>query len=314
MEELCRAPVLLVIFNRPENTQHVFNQIKAAKPKKLYIAADGPRPGNPNDTILCRQARQVVNQVDWNCKVTTLFREENIGCGLGVSSAISWFFEQEDEGIILEDDCLPELSFFRFCSELLTKYKEDEEIYLISGTKRQNEIPWSSSGYFFSNYPVTWGWATWRRAWQKFNFEIPDVDRTFASGSLDHIFQSKKEKFYWKKKMKMIEKEKKNIWDYQWRFAIWKNKGIGITPNTNLIINLGFVNSATHTFLNDSFRQPSKSSSLSFPLDNPNKVVDRKADMLIFKNSFSHSPQRLYRLLQENGIKRILKYSLAKLL
>lgn len=309
------TPILLLIFNRPEITLQVFNQIKAVKPQYLYVAADGPRPGRPDDIIACSQTREIINQVGWPCEVKTLFRNENLGCGLAVSSAINWFFEQVEEGIILEDDCLPDVSFFPFCSELLTKYKEDKDVYLISGMNRQNGIMRGNASYYFSNYTVTWGWASWRRAWSKYSFDMPDAEEQFSNRNLDLAFQSVNEKKYWRNKIINLQTEKvKSTWDYQWRFAIWRNKGIGITPNVNLVINLGLRNSSTHTFLKDSRREPSAVLAVRFPLLHPPKIVDRIADLYTYKNAFSHSPTRIIRLINENGIISIIKYIFSMLL
>jgi hypothetical protein len=307
------TPILFLIFNRPDTAQEVFNQIKKIKPRYLYVCADGPRVGREDDKINCKLARAIIDQVDWECEVKTLFRDENLGCGFGVCSGISWFFEQVEEGIILEDDCLPDPSFFQFCSELLTRYKEDESIYLISGTNMQNGINRGQASYYFSNYPVTWGWASWRRAWKYFVYDIPHFNRLFESGEFNHVFQNFQEKLYWRKKIKLSVIEKKNIWDYQWWFAIWKNKGITITPNTNLILNLGFRNTGSHIFLRDSIREPLIKNSIQFPLIHPNnKIIDMVADQYLYKNALSHSFFRFFRLVRENGVMTIVKYTIGK--
>lgn len=187
-----------LIFNRPSITQNVFDQIKKIKPLFLFVAADGPRQEIEDDKINCELTKDIIKQIDWDCKLKTLYREENLGCGFAVSSAISWFFEHVEEGIVLEDDCLPEISFFQFCSELLTLYKEDEKIYIISGTNMQNGINRGNGSYFFSNYPITWGWASWKRAWNYFNHDIPNYDNCFKGGDLDKIFHSKKKNYFGK--------------------------------------------------------------------------------------------------------------------
>jgi hypothetical protein len=308
-----KTPILLLIFNRPDVTQKVFDRIKLIQPKYLFVAADGPRPDRRDDVVNCSKTREIIDQVNWECEVKTLFRKENLGCGLAVCSAISWFFEQVEEGIILEDDCLPDISFFPYCSELLDRYKDDKDIYVISGMNRQNGIKRGNGSYYFSNYPITWGWGTWRRAWNKFSYDIPDVDHAYKSGILDHVFQSNNEKKYWRKKMQLVESEKKNIWDYQWRFSIWKNKGIGITPNVNLIVNIGTTNLPTHVFLKDSFREPSIAYTMSFPLVHPKKTLELEADWYVFENAFNHSFRRIIRLIKENGIISIFRYILLKL-
>jgi len=282
------------------------------KPQFLYVAADGPRPDRKDDIVNCNRTRQVIDQIDWPCEVKKLFRSENLGCGFAVCSAINWFFEHVESGIILEDDCMPDVSFFEYSSELLEKFKEDEDIYVISGTNMQKGIKRGEGSYYFSNYPVTWGWASWRRAWNHFNYDITNFNNSFDSGDLDHVFQNQHEKSYWKKKIKKGDLEKKNIWDYQWYFAIWKNKGIGITPNFNLITNIGFRNNASHDFLRDSAREP-LTYSIPFPLIHPIKKIDRMADLYTYTNAYSHTLKRFFRLLMENGLITITLYSFSKI-
>lgn len=306
------TPILLLIFNRPDVTQHVFDQIKKMKPRYLYIGADGPRPGREDDIINCKHTRAIIEQIDWDCELKTLFRDENLGCGFAVCSAITWFFDNVENGIVLEDDCLPDLSFFSFCSELLHKYQDDNNVFLISGTNMQNGIQRGNESYYFSNYPATWGWASWKRAWKHFSYDIPNFHESFESREIDHAFQSIQEKIYWKKKVKLGVEGKQNIWDYQWWFAIWKNKGLGITPNVNLIANIGFRNNPSHLFLKDSCREPSSTGSIQFPMSHPEKIVNKEADKFTYINSYSHSPSRFIRLIRENGIGTILKYSILK--
>jgi hypothetical protein len=307
------SPILLLIFNRPQVTQQVFNKIKEVKPQYLYVAADGPRANVPHEAAICEETRKIIDQVDWECEVKTLFRDKNLGCGFAVCSAISWFFDQVEEGIVLEDDCLPNASFFPFCSELLQKYRDDDKIFLISGTNMQNGIKRSDDSYYFSQYPITWGWASWRRAWKRFSYNIQDLDQVFKSAGLNHVFQSSQEKSYWREKLKKGVTEKDKIWDYQWWYAIWKNKGIAIVPNTNLIVNLGFRNTGSHIFLSDCIREPSTSSSMLFPLTHPiNKIINFEADKFTYKNAYSHSFPRFLRLVRENGIKEVFKYTLNK--
>jgi len=313
MKKELETPILFVIFNRPETSQQVFDRIKEVRPKQLFVAADGPRANNVNDLISCNQTRKIINQIDWPCQLKTLFRDENIGCGLGVSSSITWFFEHVEYGIILEDDCLPDLSFFNYCQELLIKYKDNKDIFLISGTNMQNGNKRGDGSYFFSYYCITWGWASWRRAWQHFDYEMEDVEESMNNGSLNHFFQSNDEKNYWKGKLAEVQKFRGYIWDYQWFYDIWKNKGVGITPNINLVMNLGFRNNATHSFLHDSIREPLVTDSIRFPLIHPTFKVDSIADKFTYANALSHSPTRLLRLLKENGLLSVIRYSASKI-
>lgn len=174
------VPVLLLIFNRPDTTQRVFHEIRGASPLQLFISADGPRENKPGEFEKCQITRDIVRQVDWDCEVYTNFRDKNLGCKIAVSSAIDWFFENVEEGIILEDDCLPSFSFFRFCEELLEKYRDDERIMQIGGTNLLSEWQRSDDSYYFSKYGAIWGWATWRRAWQYYDVNMklwPEVKK-----------------------------------------------------------------------------------------------------------------------------------------
>lgn len=313
MTQTFDTPILFLIFNRYDITQNIFNQIRKVKPKHLYVAADGPRIGNEDDKVNCQRTREIISQVDWSCEVKTLFRDINLGCGVAISTAINWFFDQVQEGIILEDDCLPDLSFFPFCEELLARYREDKNIYLISGSNLQNGIKRGNASYYFSYYPIIWGWATWKRSWMNYNYDLPEFDKTFKSGQFNHIFQSKNEKFYWRNKIHQLESQKiKHTWDYQLLYTIWKNQGLCISPNENLVVNLGFRNDSTHLFLRDSIREPLMKHSIQFPLIHPEMVVERRADSYLFKHVFSHSFSRLMRLTKENGISAVLRYALSK--
>ena len=168
-----KSAVLFVVFNRPDTTKRVFEAIRLAKPKRLYITTDGPRPNMPDDVQLCKQTREIVSVVDWDCEVKTLFREENAGCKNGVSAAINWFFDHEEEGIILEDDCLPANSFFKFCDTLLEKYRYDTRVRHITGCNLQFGKKWGDASYYFSNLTNGWGWASWRRAWRRIRARTP---------------------------------------------------------------------------------------------------------------------------------------------
>lgn len=230
------TPILFLVFNRLETTKQVFERIRDIKPLFLFVAADGPRLNNVEDEQKCQSVREfILEGVDWNCQLKTLFRDENRGCGRGPSAAIDWFFEQVEEGIILEDDCLPTLGFFNYCEELLNKYESEEKIYHISGCNIQYGLKNTNDKYFFSQIPHMWGWATWKRAWNKYNF---DALQNFSTDNLDD---------YWISVFGSVLKGTADIWDYQWVYTIKKGKGISITPTISLIENIGFDQAATHT-------------------------------------------------------------------
>ncbi|MBL7813560.1 MAG: hypothetical protein JNL70_01050 [Saprospiraceae bacterium] len=234
-----QTPILFIIFNRPKETAKVFERIRQIQPKQLFIAADGPRESNIADLKHCEQARQVVKQIDWNCSVKTLFREKNLGCGQAVSEAITWFFGHIEEGIILEDDCLPELSFFSFCSLMLNKYRNESKIMQIAGTNYLfNNSKSQANRYYFSAYNSVWGWATWRHAWQYYEFEIKSLDKIHKI--LEKRFLNTDLKNWLEQSFKAVYEGKVDTWDFQWNFIFQKMDGLCIVPNVNLIKNIGY--------------------------------------------------------------------------
>lgn len=249
---MLQTPVLFLIFNRPDTTAKVFEAIRNAKPKQLFIAADGPRIGNEADVEKCKQAREVVKDINWSCEIKTLFREKNLGCKYAVSSAINWFFEQVEEGIILEDDTLPNASFFDYCEELLKIYRHIPEIMHISGTNFQFGRKRGRSSYYFSRYFHIWGWATWKRAWRLYDLDMRLLDKQIIKDKMFSRLSTVDEQRYWAKVFEDVKCGNVNTWDYQWLFSIWSNNGICVTPNINFISNIGFGEDATHTVGNNS--------------------------------------------------------------
>lgn len=246
MDNSKETPVLFLVFNRPDCTAKVFEALRLHKPKKLFIAADGFRLNKEGEKELCDEVRQIVVNIDWECELRTLFRDNNLGCGKAVSSAINWFFEFVEEGIILEDDCLPSQSFFKYCSELLEKYKYNEDIYTISGNNFHGKS-WSDDSYYFSAYSHIWGWATWKRAWAKYDFNLHSMNDAQLYENLKHYFNRKLIVNYWFSNYKSMKYNPIDTWDYQWMFLVWYNKGVNILPNINLVQNIGFDENATHT-------------------------------------------------------------------
>ena len=248
MDKIFDTPILFIVFNRPGNTKIVFDEIKKIKPSKLYIAADGPRENNSNDKINCLEVRNIVErQIDWDCEVKKLFRDENLGCKNGVSSAITWFFENEEYGIILEDDCLPDISFFRFCKELLEYYLNDNRIMMISGDNFQTNNKLDKDSYCFVRYSYIWGWATWRRAWKYYDVNISKFPEFKRQAERNNVFLSNDEKEYWLNIFQSVYEGKIDTWDYQWCFTLFSQNGLSIIPNVNLVSNIGFAQAGTHT-------------------------------------------------------------------
>lgn len=251
-----QTPVLFIIFNRPDVTQKAFDAIRAAKPEKLFIAADGPRTNHPTDAKNCAETRSIATKIDWPCEAKTLFRDTNLGCGYAVSGALDWFFENVEEGIILEDDCVADLTFFPFCTELLARYRDNEKIMHISGDNFQYGRKRGSASYYFSEYPHIWGWATWRRSWKHNDFFC------------------------------VPEPERRANWDAQWWQAVTKNKGLCILPNMNLVSNIGFGTDATHTRDIERFAAlPTET--MPFPLIHPRVIMRHVlADMYTYRTYF----------------------------
>jgi len=275
------TPIALLVFNRPETTARVFAAIREVRPTQLLIVADGPRPDCHGEAARCAEVRRIVEQVDWPCEVLKNYSEINLGCGVRPATGITWVFEQVEEAIILEDDCLPHQTFFRYCQELLEKYREDERIMHIAGN---NSLVGSNKGgysYYFSIYPHCWGWASWRRAWKYFDFEMQRFPEIVKERWLDCIFLNKDVAKFWLNKFKEVHgPDKKHIWDYQWTFACWINSGLSILPNKSLISNIGFGMEATHTKDTDNRLALMPVTPMKFPLNHPPVIIrDAEADV-----------------------------------
>lgn len=244
--EQLNTPILFLIFNRFDLTQRVFNEIKKVKPKQLFVVADGAR--NEKENELIEKTRGILKQVDWDCEIKTNYSNKNLGCKVRVSSGIDWFFENVEQGIIIEDDCIPSQSFFYFCNELLEKYKYDERIMMISGDNFQfgkNKTP--DDYYFSKKFFHIWGWATWRRAWEYYDVDMKKWPEIKSGGLLRKTFQNKNELDVQTGIFDKAFKQKIDTWDYQWSFTCMINNGLSVIPNKNLISNIGFDERGTHT-------------------------------------------------------------------
>lgn len=239
-------PVLFLVFNRPDVTTRVFEAIRAAQPPKLYIAADGAREQKDGEATLCRRVREIVTAVDWPCEVKTLFRDTNLGCKKAVSEGVTWFFENEAMGIILEDDCLPEHSFFRFCEELLFRYEHDQRIMMICGTNFANTDNLESA-YYFTSYPRIWGWASWRRVWNEYDVNISTFPVVQKKQLFLNRFASENEYNYWMNAFTRVSLGEIDTWDIQVSYNAFTHSRLSICPRRNLISNIGFGLDATHT-------------------------------------------------------------------
>ena len=236
------TPILLIVYNRPDYTIKLLEAIKAIKPTAIYIAADGPK--NEADKILTDKTRAVFDSIDWPCTIKTFYREQNEGCGIGVSNGINWFFSQVEYGIILEDDCIPTSSFFSFSENLLIKYKEEETVMMIGGASWLDKNFNYKCDYFFTHLSSIWGWATWKRAWQKYQFTItPEMIKQANEKKVWNEFSNKKIKEFRIKLLQATYEKKVDTWDIQWSYCMSLNKGIAILPIKNQITNIGIYGS-----------------------------------------------------------------------
>lgn len=280
------VPVLLVIYRRPEATRSVFEAIARAKPRRLFIAADGP--ASPDDRHACAETRATVNLVDWPCDVSRDFSDVNLGLNRRMISAIDWIFGQSDTAIVLEDDCLASPDFFRFCSSMLDRYRSDSRVVHVSGECYRRGRT-NQESYFFSKYPLAWGWATWRRAWSLFDADISAWPQFRTQPAARALFDHVDEWEYWTSTFDLFHREQANgrmiSWDYAWYYACMSH-GLSIHPAVNLVANIGSGRSASHTHdLGELSNRPT--GTLADPLRHPQSVVrDRQADLDTFDVRF----------------------------
>jgi hypothetical protein len=239
------SPVALFIFNRPDLTRIAFGAIAQVRPRKLLVVADGPR--SPEEAEKCREARAVIERVDWPCKVLTNFAETNMKCGIRVASGLDWVFSEADEAIIIEDDCLPDPSFFTFAQQLLDHYRDDERVMHINGSNFISDSFSSEHSYYFSRYPFSSGWASWSRAWRHFDRNIESWPKFKRLGMLEQVFETRAEQDFWRGVLDRMHAGAPTVWDFMWNYACWSQGGLSIVPRVNLVSNLGFRPDATHT-------------------------------------------------------------------
>jgi hypothetical protein len=301
------TPVLFMVFNRPETTVRVFETIRQVRPTKLYVAADGPRL-NKNEINKIEEVRNIATKVDWPCDVKTLFQNENLGCKIAVVTAIDWFFKNEREGIILEDDCLPDITFFRYCSEMIERYREDSRIAIISGTNiyktRSNE-----ESYYFSKRPEIWGWATWRRVWSKYDQEMKCLGELITNKNFVQSFDSGNDYEYWKKILERVKNGKVNTWDAQILYLLFCEGMLSIHPSENLVKNIGFGVEATHTNNPESFLAHLSTGSFDESIVHPKFILHNHLEYKSFIKKNNINENKILQLIKSIiiGILKILK-------
>jgi hypothetical protein len=305
--------VLLLIFNRPDHLRHAMAALHAAKPPRVYVAADGPR-AKSGEFEACREARKVATEISWPCEVHTLFRDHNLGCRVAVSTAIDWFFSHEEQGIILEDDCVPSQSFFPYCAELLDRYRDDTRIMSVSGNNFQRGRQISEYSYYFSKYMHCWGWATWRRAWNLYDREMLHWPAFKAAGGLRSISEGSAEfEEVWAHELDKSYCKKINTWDYSFLFSCWANSGLTCLPAINLVSNIGFDAQGTHLKNPSDGNASIVSGEIQFPLMHPPVVfrsaeADKFEDLHVYKIRKKNLSQKMRG--KANALRKNIKYKL----
>jgi hypothetical protein len=266
------VPVLIIIYKRAETTAKVLKALELVKPTHIYVAANAPNPDNAADPAKVNEVRALFDAISWPCTVTKLFRTEHLSAKNSISSAITWFFQLVEEGIILEDDCEVNESFFRLASECLDKYRNIPEVMQINASNFQFGQNRGNADYYFSRYNHIWGWASWRRAWQHFKLHPADLKQNEVYAGIDAMFTRPQDRSYWRAMYQYAMSGRIDTWDYQWMFSFWAARGKAITPNQNLVSNLGFGADATNSITTDDRVANLPKRELHNPLQHPSQI------------------------------------------
>ncbi|HLO50601.1 MAG TPA: glycosyltransferase family 2 protein [Kamptonema sp.] len=301
-----KTPVAFIIFKRPEETQRVFAEIRKVKPPKLLVVADGPRADRPGEDQECNQVRAIIDQVDWDCEVLKNYAEVNLGCRQRVSSGITWVFDTVEEAIIIEDDCLPHPTFFRFAEELLERYRDDWRIMSISGQNVQFGRKRTDYSYYFSRYNHCWSWASWRRSWQHYDLDMKLWPEIRDGNFLVDILGDSQAVKVWTKTFQLCYEGKIDTWDFQWAFASFIQNGINIIANVNLASNIGHGMGGTHTGDASSPYNNMPTEALTFPLQHPPFAIrDTQADNFTQNTLYDYDPPLLRKV--QKKVNKFLK-------
>jgi hypothetical protein len=303
------TPVLLAVFNRPRQTRNAMDRLRAARPNRLYVTADGPRPGHPTDAERCAEVRRIVAEVDWPCEVTTRFHDHNLGCRGAVGGGIGWLFEHEERGIILEDDIVPDPSFFRYCDELLERYRDDTRIGIISGCNFTAGKATSDDSYLFVRNLNMWGWATWRRTWELVDLEMRDWNSHRSAAFIRDLYGSSwATQQEWERHFdNTVNRNRIDVWDYQVCYSLWRRGLLAIIPSVNLIDNDGIGADATHLMA----EKPqslidSPPRAMPFPLRHPREVsLHPAADAILDREAFGISMRRSLHIAMKMQLRKV---------
>ena len=299
---MLRTPVAFLIFNRPDTTAAVFTTIAKARPATLLVVADGPRASRPGEEAACAAARAVIDRVDWPCRVLTNFSEHNLGCRRRVSSGIDWVFSLVEEAIFLEDDCLPDPTFFSFCEQMLGHYRSDARVMHIGGANFQGEARVSDESYYFSRHVHVWGWASWRRAWRHYDVDMQAWTWARATGRIADILSTPRERRAFTPLFDRVARGEIDTWDTQWTVACRAQNALSVVPSRNLVSNVGFRGDATHTSDPGHPVAAMRTFPLSLPLRHPayvvaDSVADERTTAVFRPSSYRRARSLVFRLL-----------------
>ena len=301
---MMHTPVLFLGFNRPDLAAVVLARLHECGVKRLYVALDGPRSGNASDLQLCSSMKALIDAIDWAEEKVVLERFENLGCGKAVSSAISWFFEHVDRGIIVEDDCLPDPSFFQFCEEMLIRYENNQDVWSVAGTALLPDGLILDKSHFFSKYVGIWGWATWRRAWQYYDYDLSTLCAQEWSNVVRERSENAIECRYWLHILDLMLDGKIDTWDFQVQFSAWKEDALHVTSSRNLVENLGFRGDATHTKgnspLGERLAKPNPPPYEDIPIE-----ADKLLDRIVFGEKLHASRELVEWLFGQNNLQEL---------
>lgn len=305
------TPIALIVFNRPDLTAELLTVLRKLQPTQLFIIADGPRKSRPDDIENCKAVRQILRTIDWECEIFENFAQKNLGSRNRPISGLTWVFQNVNEAIILEDDCIPDLSFFSYCAELLDYYRNSSQVGIISGTNPSRVSKAGPQSYSFSTYPLIWGWATWKRTWDLYESNISESWSNYKHTGWQELLPfSTPVRRHWLFHFDLVSRGKFDAWDYQLTFAMLKNKLVAAIPRENLISNKGFGSNATHTINIDDPLSNLPIRPLHRPLIHPEKIVkDLALDALLENQLFNMSLIRylLMRLIYQIGLEGLAK-------
>jgi hypothetical protein len=314
---MTQTPIAYIVFNRPQHTERTFAVLREQRPSQLFVIADGPRLGHPEDGERCAAVRAIVEQVDWPCEVQRNYAESNLGLKRRVSSGLDWVFEQVERAIVLEDDCVAHPDFFLFCDALLEHYSEDERVAVVTGNNFQNGRRRGHASYYFSKYNHCWGWATWRRAWRQYQGDLAFWPEWRISDAWMRQTPDKVERRYWERIFERVRAGQIDSWAYPWTGSVWYHGGLTATPNVNLVSNIGFGPDSTHTASADSPLASMATHALGEVIHPKAITQDYDADRYVFDHTFGGKelrfPGSLLRLPRRAGgfLYRRLKGSFA---